>query len=104
MKIREKTNQSGISLRFKIRIKLKKRDFRRLIDFLGENPSASLELFPGEDFEFVAVSPLLVAVEGFGYSINDMVSFQQSLGLKIYDRLNLDDEKRKIIKGKIDEI
>ena len=73
-------------------------------EVLDRNPNELLELFKYEEFEFATISPLSITVEGFGYSINDMVSFQQSLGLKIYDRLNLDDEKRKIIKGKIDEI
>ena len=46
-------------MRFKIRNKLLKIDFVRIKDFLSENPSASIELFPGQDFEFVTVSPLL---------------------------------------------
>ena len=79
-------------MRFKIKNSLKERDFTRLIDFLGENPDASIELFPGEDFEFVAISPLLVAVEGFGYSIRSAVSFQQIIGLKVFDQLEFDKE------------
>jgi hypothetical protein len=62
---------------------IKERDFTRLVDFLGENPDASIVLFPGEDFEFVAISPLLVAVEDFGYSIRSVVSFQQLIGFNI---------------------
>jgi hypothetical protein len=79
-------------LRFKIRNKLKKRDFSRLIEFLGENPSASIELFPGEDFGFILISPLVIAVEGFGYLIKCVVSFQQPIGLKVFDQLNFDKE------------
>jgi len=77
---------------------IKERDFTRLIDFLSENPDASIELFPGEDFEFVAISPLLVDVEGFGYSIKSKVSFQQPIGMEVFDRLKLDSEKSKILK------
>lgn len=79
-------------MRFKIEIELNQTDFMRMKDFLSENPSASIELFPGEDFEFVAVSPLLVAVEGFGYSVSSAVLFQQPIGLEVYDRLKLDNE------------
>ncbi len=84
-------------MRFKIKIRLKERDFAQLRDFLTENPSASIELFPGEDFEFVAVSPLLVAVEGFGYSIRSKVSFQQPIGIEVFDRLKLDSETSEIL-------
>ena len=87
-----KTNQSEISLRFKIRIKLSKSDFTRLTDFLSENSSAKIELFPGENFEFIAVSPLSVVVEGFGYSIRCEVFFQARMGLEVYDNLNIDNE------------
>ena len=92
MKNRKKTNQSEISLRFKIRNDLTKTDFTRLIDFLSENPSSKIELFPGEDFEFVAVSPLSVVVEGFGYCIRCEVSFQARIGLEVNARLKLDNE------------
>jgi hypothetical protein len=85
-------------LRFKIKISLKKRDFVRLRDFLSENPGASVELFPDEDFEFVAVSPLLVAVEGFGYSIRSAVSFQQPIGIEVFQRLDLNSETSEILK------
>ena len=84
-------------MRFKFRTKLKKRDFTRLTDFLSENPGASIELFPGEEFEFVTVSPLVVAVESFGYSIRSAVSFQQPIGLEVYDRLELDSETSEIL-------
>jgi hypothetical protein len=84
-------------LRFKIRNKLKKRDFTRLTEFLRENPSASIELFLVEDFEFVAISPLVVAVEGFGYSIKSVVSFQQPIGLKVFDQLKIDKETSRML-------
>ena len=84
-------------MRFKIRTELTKRDFRQLKDFLSENPSALIELFSGEDFEFVLVSPLVVAVEGFGYSIRSAVSFQQPIEIEVFDRLDLDSEATKIL-------
>ena len=84
-------------MRFKIRIKLSKSDFTRLTDFLSENPSAKIELFSGEDFEFVAVSPLAVIVEGFGYSIRCEVSFQARMGLEVYDLLKLDKETSRLL-------
>ena len=40
-------------MRFKIRIELNQNDFMRMKNVLDENPTASLELLPGEDFEFV---------------------------------------------------
>ena len=79
-------------MRFKIRIELNQNDFLRIKNVLGENPSTSLELFPGEDFEFVKFSPFLVTVKDFGYSFNGMVSFQQPIGLKVFDQLKLDKE------------
>lgn len=84
-------------MRFKIKISLKERDFTLLRSFLGENPGSSVELFPGEDFEFIAVSPLLVGVEGIGYSIKSVVSFQQPMGIEVFDSLNLDSETSKIL-------
>ena len=62
---------------------------------LDENPDTSLELVPGEDFEFVKFSPFLVTVKDFGYSFNGMVSFQQPMGLKVFDYLKLDKETSK---------
>jgi hypothetical protein len=97
MEKREKAIQSEISLRFKIKISLKERDFTRLTDFLSENPNASIELFPGEDFEFVAVSPLLVAIEGFGYLLKSKVSFRQPIGMEVFSRLKLDSSPSEIL-------
>ena len=79
-------------MRFKIVIDLNDNDFVRVKNVLDENPNASLELVPGEDFEFVKFSPFLVTGEGFGYSFNVMVSFQQPIGLKVFDYLELDKE------------
>jgi hypothetical protein len=71
---------------------LKKDDYVRLMEFLSENTNASVELFPGMDLEFMLVNPLVVAVEGFGYSINGEVTFQQLLGLEVNKNLRFDDE------------
>ncbi|MCJ7722115.1 hypothetical protein MUO98_06905, partial [Candidatus Bathyarchaeota archaeon] len=79
-------------MRFKIVIDLNDNDFERMKNVLDENPNASLELLPGEDFEFVNFSPFLVTVEDFGYSFNGMVAFQQPIGLKVFDYLKLDKE------------
>lgn len=91
------TKSERNSLRFKIKIELKKRDFTRLTDFLNENPKASFELFPSVDFEFIAVSPLLVAVEGFGFSIKGKVSFQRPIGMEVFESLKLDSETSKTL-------
>ena len=82
-------------MRYKILNELKKADYVRLTEFLNENPGASIKLFPGIDLESILVSPLEVAVEGFGYTINGEVSFQQPVGLEVYDDLKLDDEMRR---------
>lgn len=79
-------------MRFKMKNELKKEDYVRLTEFLSENTNASVGLFPGIDLEFMLVNPLVVAVEGFGYSINGDVSFQQPIGLEVNKNLRLDDE------------
>lgn len=75
---------------------LKNTDYNRLVEFLKDNPSASIELFPGMDLEFMSISPLVITVEGFGYSINGEVSFQQPIGLEVSDDLKLDNEMRSL--------
>ena len=79
-------------MRFKMKNELKKDDYVRLTEFLSENTNASVGLFQGIDLEFMLVNPLVVAVEGFGYSINGDVSFQQPIGLEVNENLRLDDE------------
>ena len=64
---------------------------------LDQNPNKSLELVSGEDFEFVKFHPFLVSVEGFGYSLNGMVSFQQRIGLKVFEFLELDKVTSRIL-------
>ena len=59
---------------------------------LDKNPNTPLELLSEEDFEFVKFHPFLVSVEGFGYSLNGMVSFQQRIGLDLFKFLELDKE------------
>jgi len=71
---------------------LKKEDYVRLTEFLSENTNAAVGLFPGIDLEFMLVNPLVVSVEGFGYSINGDVTFQQPIGLEVNKNLRLDDE------------
>jgi len=79
-------------LRFKMKNELKKTDYVRLTDFLDENRNVSIDLFPGVDLEFMSVSPLVVAAEGFGYSIKGEVVFQKPVGLEVNEKLKLDDE------------
>jgi hypothetical protein len=79
-------------LRFKIRIELNQNDYEQLKKFLDENTNLTFELFPNEDFEFVAISPFLISSEGFGYSLKSAVSFQKQVGLKVFDELKLDKE------------
>jgi len=76
-------------------IDLNNNDFERMKNVLDENPNTSLELLPGEDFEFVKFSPFLLTVKDFGYSFNGIVSFQQPIGLKVFDYLKLDKETSK---------
>ena len=81
-------------MRFKMKNELKKIDYKRLIGFLRDSPSASIELLPGLDLEFLSVSPVMIAVEGFGYRIDTKISFEQPIGFDVYDNLRLDDEMR----------
>ena len=67
-------------------------DFSRMKNVLDQNPIKSLELLGGEDFAFVTFCPFLVSVEGFGYSLNGMVSFEQPIGLKVFEFLEFDKE------------
>jgi hypothetical protein len=39
------------TLRFKIKNELEDAEYKRLIDFLEDNPSVSIELFPSVDLE-----------------------------------------------------
>jgi hypothetical protein len=73
---------------------LKKMDYERLAEFLEENPRVSIEVLPSADLEFISVSPVVVAVEGYGYRISTEVLFEQPIGFEIYDSLKLDDEMR----------
>ena len=84
--------ESETLLRFKMKNELKKTDYVRLTDFLDENRNVSIDLFPGVDLEFMSVSPLVVAAEGFGYSIKGEVVFQKPVGLEVNEKLKLDDE------------
>jgi len=79
-------------LRFKIKNELKKTDHKRLVEFLGENPGVSIELLPSVDLEFVSLGPIVVAVEGFGYSVKTEILFEQPIGFEVYDDLKLNGE------------
>jgi hypothetical protein len=81
-------------LRFKIKNELKKTDYKRLTEFLVENPSSSIALLPSVDLELVSVGPVVIAVEGFGYKINTEILFDQPIGFEVYDILKFDDEIR----------
>jgi len=73
---------------------LKKIDYSRVAEFLEENPGVSIEVLPSVDLEFISVSPVVVAVEGYGYRISTEVLFEQPIGFEVYDSLKLDDEMR----------
>ncbi|MEA2089346.1 MAG: hypothetical protein U9O89_01105 [Thermoproteota archaeon] len=81
-------------MRFKIKNELKKTDYKTLTEFLKNNSNVSIELFPGVDLEFVSVSPVIVAVESFGYKINTEILFKQPIGFQVYNNLKLDDDVR----------
>lgn len=81
-------------MRFKINNDLKMVDYKRLAEFLKENPRASIEILPSVDLEFISVSPVVVEVEGFGYEISTEILFEQSIGFEIHDSLKLDDGMR----------
>ena len=82
-------------MRFNIQIELNHNDYERIRNFLDLNTDEAIELFPSEDFEFVAISPFLISSEGFGYSLRCKVSFQKPIGLKVFDSLKLNKESSK---------
>jgi hypothetical protein len=77
------------SLRFKIRNELQDADYHRLANFLQDFQSVSAELFPGVDLNLVSISPVTIAVEGFGYKLDAETSFAQPIGFGVYDELKL---------------
>lgn len=81
-------------MRFKIKNELRESDYKRLIEYLKDVPTISVELFHGLDLDFVSVSSVLVAVEGLGYKISTEILFQEPIGFEVYDDLNLDPEMR----------
>jgi hypothetical protein len=81
-------------LRFKIMNELKKTDYERLEGFLEEHPRVSIQVLPSVDLEFVSVSSVVVAVEGYGYRVSTEIVFKQPIGFEIYGSLKLDDETR----------
>jgi hypothetical protein len=73
-------------------IDLDDNDYVRMKNVLDDNPNTPLKLLSCKDFEFVKFHPFSVSVEGFGYSLNGKVSFQQPIGLKVFEFLELDKE------------
>jgi len=84
-------------LRFKIKNELKKTDYKRLVKFLKDNPRASIELFLDLDLEFLSISPVRIAVEGFGYKTAAKISFEQPIGFEVYDALKPDETMHSIL-------
>jgi hypothetical protein len=84
-------------LRFKIKNELKKTDYKRLEEFLKDNPRASIELFPGLDFEFLSASSVMITVEGFGYKLAAKISLEQPIGFEVYDALKHDETMRSLL-------
>ncbi len=81
-------------MRFKIKNELKEIDYKRLTEFLNDNPSVSFEVLPGVDLGFVSVNPTVITVEGFGYKMSTEILFKQSIGFEVYDSLKLSNELR----------
>ena len=84
-------------LRFKIENELKNADYKRLAQFLENNPKARVEILPRVDFEFVSLGPLEVFLDGYGYKITDDALFKQPIGFEVYDSLKLGEEMQAIL-------
>lgn len=84
-------------MRFKIKNELKKTDYKRLTEFLEEKAKSSIALFPGMDWEFASVSPIIIGVEGFGHKAQAEILFKRPIGLEVFDDLELDEETRRSI-------
>ena len=80
-------------MRFKMKNELDKTDCKRLTEFFKENPSVSIELFPGVDLKVVSVSAVVVAVEGFGYKVDTEILFEQPIGFEVCGNLQLGDDR-----------
>lgn len=79
-------------MRFKIKDELKGTDYKRLTEFLEENPDVTIALLPRIDLGFLSLSPIVVAVEGFGYRIKAEILFEQTIGFEVYDDLKPNSE------------
>lgn len=79
-------------MRFKIINRLKKIDYERLAEFIKNHTGFSTEIFPGIDFEYVSVSPIIVSVEGIGFRIDAETSFIEPIGFEVCDKLGLENE------------
>ena len=79
-------------LRLNIKNELKETDYKNLIEFLKDDTSVSIELFPGLDLDFISVSPVTVVVQGLSYKIKAEILLEESIGLEVYANLKLSDE------------
>jgi hypothetical protein len=79
-------------LRFKITNRLKNVDYEKLAEFTKNHAGFSIELLPEMGFEHVSVSPITVAVEGFGFRIDAETSFTEPVGFELGDNLGLKSE------------
>jgi len=79
-------------MRFNIKNELKETDYKRLVEFLKDAPSVSIELFSGLDLDFTSVSPTKVVVEGFNYKMKTEIVLKEPIGFEVYASLKLSDE------------
>ena len=79
-------------MRFKITNRLKNVDYERLAEFTKNYAGFFIELFPEIGFEHVSVSPIIIAVEGFGFRIDAETSFAEPVGFGLCDNLGLVNE------------
>ncbi len=76
-------------MRLRIRNELQDADYYRLVNFLQNFQSVSMELFPKVDLNLVSISPVTIAVDGPGYKLDVETSFVQPIGFEVYGKLKL---------------
>lgn len=86
----------GDRLRYRIENRLKKEDYKQILDFLDQK-DGSIQLYPGKDFEFVSLSPLLISIKDTEYSIEIEANFRLPLGIDVLEDLSLSSECGKSI-------
>ncbi|NIO36342.1 hypothetical protein GTO27_01420 [Candidatus Bathyarchaeota archaeon] len=79
-------------MRFKIKNKLTKTDYERLVEFVKDNTGFSVAFPRAIDFEHVSVSPVNITAEDFGFRIDTETSFTEPIGFEVYDNLGLDNK------------